>query len=139
VRPSLRTHRLGSHCVPRPDTAYVVAETSLSRYGLAYVCHHPDILLGYDPVDRNALDGRVLSAVSDGVSQQTRDWPQSDRTYHGGLAHRVREAYSVLNDLYAAVPTRLPRTDALARPDTYRRGGNFRGTPRAYVGRGSYR
>ena len=86
----------------RPLDAYVDHETMLDRYGLAYVCRHPEILFNLptqpraDPFSRNrwADFGPRRNAFH-------TDYGSGRAAYIGDLVLRAVEAYRILEELYA--------------------------------------
>lgn len=86
----------------RPLDTYVDHERMLDRYGLAYVCQHPEILFStaYGPRDHRF----VGNAGPDFGLQRNSFHATSgcDRAAHiGDLVLRAVEAYRILAELYA--------------------------------------
>lgn len=129
MKPSFRLHRPARNQSSLPDLAYGSPEHSLSQYGLAYVCRHPEILLGYAP---NRGSRRYELGFHEGATWRAQE-PIKD-----GLARRVDEAYNVLNELYAPVAmTPMPRPGAPSQTSYGRRTYRSR-MPQGYRRRQTY-
>ena len=97
----------------------LVIERLLDRYGLSLICDYPQIL--FEPRDRLFLSGRRRTFQDREYPRRSYEWPP----YLGrdGLAHwryrdnpqtvidRMREAYRILDEIYAPVAKSTSRSD----------------------------
>ena len=110
---------------------------NLERYGLAYICEHPEILFSKaNAAENNPAHGVYRGNAAAGYDSVGHD----NRTLGGvtpetddGLLTRVSEAYEILNDVYAPYSTRTTkqrarhaRSYATSKRPSYRRAAPFR-------------
>ena len=109
----------------------------LDRYGLAYICEHPEILFSRaNAAENDPAQSVYRSDAAAGYDTVGHD----DRTLDGvapeaadGLLMRVSEAYEILNDIYAPYSSRTAAHRArrahsyvTSRRPSYRRTAQFR-------------
>ena len=105
---------------PHQPVDELVLERLLDRYGLSLICDYPQIL--FERRDRLFLSGRRRTF------QQDREYPRSSYDWmpylaRDGLANwryrdnpqtlidRMREAYRILDEIYAPVPKPTSQSD----------------------------
>lgn len=122
------------------EAAYRVPEAQLNRYGLAYVCEHPEILFGYGPQNDDTLDQRVygVSAGSPSRLSENRPYPVAEPG-NQTLGCRVNQAYGLLNEIYAPLFVRRIASPDVPRREPNRHAGYVLHRPYLHAGRRAYR
>ncbi len=85
------------------QNAYGQAERMLDRYGIAYLCQHPEILLGRLPVsgpDHRAY-ARYRGPVCGSYDVYSPAAPGTRRRGEDELLVRVAAAYQILEEIFA--------------------------------------
>ena len=109
----------------------------LDRYGLAYICEHPEILFskanGTENNPAHSVYGSNAAAGYDSAGHDNRTLDGALPEAADDLLMRVSEAYRILNDIYAPYTTRTTeqrdrqgRSYATSRRPSYRTTAPFR-------------